>query len=298
MTSASPLRSWLYLVGFSLRRLARVRQLVGIAVALLLLTVIILALVSANVGWDRSDRIPVRLRTPGIQLAAGGLAAPVVVSPAEMETLLREAAPLAVFSRWVVFFLFLGFLMPLWNLSFATSALGTERESRSLVWLLTRPLPRAMIYLAKFLAVLPWCLALNLGGFALICLASGATGRHAFALYWPAVAAGSVAFTAVYHLIGALFSRPAVVGLLYAFFFETILNELPVPGTLKRLSINYYTRCLMYSEARDQDVPTASDSLFVPVSDATAWGVLLGTTVFLTILGMWLFSRAEYRDEV
>ena len=51
-----------------------------------------------------------------------------------------------------------------------------------------------------------------------------------------------------------MFSRPAVVGLLYAFFFETILSELPVPGTVKRLSINYYTRCLMYSAAGEKDV--------------------------------------------
>ena len=44
-----------------------------------------------------------------------------------------------------------------------------------------------------------------------------------------------------FHLFGALFPRPAIVGLLYAFFFETLLSELPIPGTLKRLSINYYT---------------------------------------------------------
>src|SRR5262245_7225669 len=292
-------RSWLFLVGFSLRRQARVRQLVGIAVALLVLTVIVLALVTANIGWDRSDRFPVRLRSMGVQLAVGSIAAPEdVYQPGYLETFRRESAPLAVFSRWVVFFLFLGFLMPLWNLSFATSAIGTERESRSLVWLLTRPMPRSGIYLAKFIAVLPWCLALNLGGFALICLAGGSAGQQAFAMYWPAVVGGSIAFAAVFHLVGALFNRPAVVGLLYAFFFETILNELPVPGTLKRLSINYYVRCLMYSEAETQGVPTASDSLFVPVSDATAWGVLLGATVLLTLLGMWLFTRAEYRDEV
>ena len=28
-----------------------------------------------------------------------------------------------------------------------------------------------------------------------------------------------------------------------------MLSELPIPGTLKRLDINYYTRCLLYSAA-------------------------------------------------
>ena len=116
-------------------------------------------------------------------------------------------------------------------------------------------------------------------------------------LYWPAILAGSLAFTAVFHFIAGLFSRPAVVGLLYAFFFETILSELPVPGTVKRLSINYYVRCLMYSAARSENVPVESESLFVPVSNRLAWSVLIGATIVITALGMWLFSRREYRDD-
>jgi hypothetical protein len=84
---------------------------------------------------------------------------------------------------------------------------------------------------------------------------------------------------------------------LYAFFFETILSELPVPGTVKRLSINYYTRCLMYSSARAEGVPTESAALFVPVSDRVAWIVLIGATIVVTAVGMWLFARTEYRDD-
>jgi len=210
----------------------------------------------------------------------------------------QETRPLAVFSRWVVFLLFLGFLLPLFSLSFATGALGQEREGRSLVWLMTRPLPRSGVYLAKFLGMLPWCLALTVGGFGLLCLAGGETGRQAFPLYAPGIFAGTVAFAALFHLFGALLPRPSIVGLLYAFFFETLLSELPIPGTLKRLSINYYTRCLLYSAGQTRDVPVESSSLFVPVSPTTAWAVLLGATVGLTVLGMWLFAKMEHRDDV
>ena len=79
-------------------------------------------------------------------------------------------------SRWIVYSVFLSFLLPIWSLSFATEALGGEREARSLVWLLSRPLSRPAIYLAKFVALLPWSLGLNLGGFALLCLAAGQPG--------------------------------------------------------------------------------------------------------------------------
>ncbi len=115
--------------------------------------------------------------------------------------------------------------------------------------------------------------------------------------YAPGVFAGSLAFAAIFHLFGALFTRPAVVGLLYAFFFETMLSELPIPGTLKRLSLNYYTRCLLYHAGEQHDVPTESSSLFVPVSPTFAWVALIGATVALTGIGMWLFARNEYRDD-
>lgn len=293
----SHLRSWFFLLGFSFRQTGRVKQMVGIAVGLLLVTCLITSLITINFGWDRTERRLQRDNPMTLQFIAGGVVGPVIENGPIMESIRKESRPLPVFSRWLVFFIFLGFLLPLWNLSFATSALGSDRENRSLIWLLTRPMPRSGIYLAKFLAILPWCVTMNLGGFVLICLCGGETGWRAFNLYWPAIVAGTLAFAAVFHLIAALFSRPAVVGVLYAFFFETILSELPVPGTVKRLSINYYVRCLMYSQAHSADVPTESASLFVPVSNRIAWLVLIGATIVITAVGMWLFSRTEYRDD-
>lgn len=295
--TASPLRAWVFLGWFSFRRLGRVRQMVGIAIALLALTSLVVALVTTRFGWDRTESRLRRSDPRNIQFVVGSVAGPVIDSSPLMEELHKENHADSVFSRWVVFFLFMNFLMPLWTLSFATSALGTDRESRSMVWLLTRPLPKGSIYSAKFLAVLPWCLGLNVGGFAIISLCGGETGRHAFEMYWPAIVAGTLAFTAIFHLIGGVFSRPAIIALLYAFFFETILSELPVPGTLKRLSINYYTRCILYSEAEQARIPTESAALFVPVSPGLAWLVLVVGTVLITVIGMAWFARLEIRDD-
>src|SRR5262249_12329108 len=149
-----------------------------------------------------------------------------------------------VFSRWVVFAIFQSFLLPLWTLSFATDALGNERESRTLLWLVTRPMPRPAIYLAKYVAALPWSLGLNLVGFASSCVAAGAPGYLVLRLYWPAVFLGTIAFAALFHLLAALFRRPAIVGLIYAFFFETLVGDLP--GDLKRCSLSFYVRSLMF----------------------------------------------------
>src|SRR5262249_10552724 len=137
-----------------------------------------------------------------------------------------------VFSQGIIFSVFATFFLPLFCLTFATEGLGRERESGSLIWLLTKPLPRPAIYLAKFLAILPSALALCVGGFAVLCAAAGPPGRLAFALFWPAVVAGTFAFCALFHLLGAWLRRAAVVAILYAFFLETLMGNMP--GYLKR----------------------------------------------------------------
>src|SRR5437763_1099991 len=81
------------------------------------------------------------------------------------------------------------FLLPLFTLAYASGAIGTEREGRTLVWLLTRPVPRPAVYLAELLGTLPWCLLFGLGGFFVLCRAGGDPGREALRLYWPAAAA-------------------------------------------------------------------------------------------------------------
>lgn len=200
------------------------------------------------------------------------------------------------FSRWVPLGVYLGFVMPLFTLSYATGAFGAEREGRTLVWLMTRPIPRSAVYLAKFVGTLPWCLLFSVGGFAALCLAGGPQGRLALQLYWPAAVAGTVAFAALFHLVGAVFRRPVILGLVYAFFFEALVANLP--GSLKLLSLTFYARCLMYNGATAAGYP--ADMLDVPsaVSETTAWAVLGSATVGLTVLGMWVFARSEYRDDV
>jgi ABC-type transport system involved in multi-copper enzyme maturation permease subunit len=205
-----------------------------------------------------------------------------------------KRSPFYLFSNWFVFSVFLGFLLPILSLSFATEALGGEREGRTLVWLLTRPLPRSSIYLAKFLALLPWSIGLNLGGYALLCAMAGSPGHLAFRLYWPAVLGGTVAFCALFHLMAACFRRSAVVALVYSFFLETILGSMP--GSMKRISLSFYTRCLMFDAAQPYGVHPEKPSIYLPVNGITAWSVLIAVTVVLLVVGMAIFARSEYQD--
>ena len=208
------------------------------------------------------------------------------------------------FSRWVVFALFLAFLLPLFALAYATGAVGAEREGRTLLWLTTRPLPRWAVYLAKLAGVLPWCVGVCGAGFLLLGLAGGELGRKAVGVYWPAVLAGAVAFGCVFHMVGAVFRRPTIVGLVYVFFFETLVANLP--GGLKQFSLNYYLRSLFYNSltAATTHPPDAKPAvrlesleLYQPAEPGTAWLVLLVVSVAVTAVGAWLFGRQEPKDE-
>jgi hypothetical protein len=67
-----------------------------------------------------------------------------------------------------------------------------------------------------------------------------------------------------------------------------------MPGYLKRASISFYTRCMMFDAGQEFGVEPEKPSIYLAVDGATACMVLLGLTVVLLLLGMFLFSRAEY----
>jgi ABC-type transport system involved in multi-copper enzyme maturation permease subunit len=302
-------RSWCYLIWLSVQRQARAHLMVWIALGLLAFTTFVVMLNTSAGRWSMSHwRHPFRkgpayadflFTLEKVQNAVPLDAAGQAVMQAVNETfriMLDQVSGFYVFSRWVVFSMFTTFLLPLWSLSFATEGLGREREARNLVWVLTRPLSRPAIYLAKYLAILPWCLALNVGGFAVLCAAGGEPGQRAFAVYWPAVVGGSFAFASIFHLMGTWFRRPAVAAILYSFFLETLMGNLP--GHLKRFSVSFYIRCVMYDGARDLGIQPSRPAIFLPVSAPTAWLILAAVTLITLGVGMLIFTRREYLEVI
>jgi hypothetical protein len=301
-------RAFAYLVVLSWQRQARARQMVWIALGLLAFSAALVAINTAANRWGMHHmRYPGRqgqtleqwvdrseILTTVTHRSAGGNAVANAFFGSS-RALLQQSAFL-VFSRLVVFSIFLSFLLPVWSLSFATEALGGDREHNSLVWLLTRPLPRSAIYLAKFVALLPWSLTLNVGGFAVLCLAGGEPGALALRLFWPAVFWATLAFSALFYLTGAYFRRPAVVAIVYSFFLETLLGNMP--GYLKRLSIGFYARCMMFEAAQGYGVQPEKPSVFLPVDGTTALIVLIGLTGGFVAVGAVLFSRSQYHEVV
>jgi ABC-type transport system involved in multi-copper enzyme maturation permease subunit len=294
------------------------RQMVWIAIGLL---VFALALVVVNtmanrwgmhhwrsprrlgptyVGWGYGTQAVAGLvhNSPGahsIQTAVLG-SYQAILSPTARDNQgqLLACSAFQVFSQTAIFSIFLTFLLPIWGLSFATESFGGERESQNLIWLLSRPQPRWSIYLGKFVALLPWSLGLNVGGFALLCLGAGPPGRLALRLYWPAIVSATLAFASLFLLIGAYFRRPAVVAIVYSFCLEVVLGNMP--GYLKRVSVGFYARSMMFERAEEFGIYPDKPGVFLPVDGLTALIVLMVGTVSLLGLGMWVFSRTQYHE--
>jgi ABC-type transport system involved in multi-copper enzyme maturation permease subunit len=209
----------------------------------------------------------------------------------------REDFAFTNFSRLVVFSLYVSFLLPLFTLAYAAGAIGHEREGRTLLWLITRPLPRWAVYVAKLLGLLPWSVGASVFAFATLGLVGGEQGLKAVGVFWPLAVAGGVAFGCLFHMVGALFRRPTIVALVYVFFFELVLANLP--GGLKQYSLNYYLKSLFYHwlTAAAPTVRPAGLDTYEPAEPATAWVVLMMVSVAVTAVGAWLFGRQEPKDE-
>jgi ABC-type transport system involved in multi-copper enzyme maturation permease subunit len=198
------------------------------------------------------------------------------------------------FADDIVMGIFATFLAPLLTLIYATSAFGDEREDRTLVYLLTRPLARWRIYLAKAIGVAPLVLIIVLGAYIGICLVGGEPGRGLLFRFLPGLAIGTLAYTALFLFFGAVAPRPLIMSVVYTFLVETLVGNMP--GTLKRMALSYHTRCLLYDAGKDIGVVPYNSRHFLPISTESATIVLVSVTAFFLLWGAIAFQRREYRD--
>jgi len=194
------------------------------------------------------------------------------------------------FSVELVMGLFTSFLLPVIALAYATTSLGGDREERTLLFLLVRPIPRALILLAKTAATLPVVMGVSVGAFSLYCLLAGPLGTRAYPLYLPVVIYTSIAYTGLFQLFAVCFRHSTMIALMYSLFIETFLGNMP--GIVKQVAVNYYARSMMI----DLGKLSPPESWFIPVSTETATLALAAIGTVSLLAGMIIFQRREYRD--
>jgi ABC-type transport system involved in multi-copper enzyme maturation permease subunit len=244
----------------------------------------------------RAARSPEWLRNnwPDRWIAIGLAAAVNVPAPVDFVRTYYKPNPTLYFAEETAMRLYVGFFLPILCLLYAAAAFGDEYEERTFVYVLSRPLTLWKVYLAKAAGAAPLVGVAATGGFGLLCLVAGAPGREAWTLFWPAIATAAFTYGSLFLLVGALVPRPMVVGVGYSFFFEFLAGNLP--GTIKRGSISYYCRCMMFDEGSSLGFQPLSARQFMPVSGETAFATLVAVGVALLAFGAWRFHRREYRE--
>lgn len=197
------------------------------------------------------------------------------------------------FSQFLLF-VFAAIVVPIIALAYGTTSVGGDREDRTLLWLLVRPVPRWLLLGAKFTATLPLALGLAMGSYWLCCRLAGPAGQIAEPLYAPAVFYSTLAYLGLFQLLAVAFRHATIIAIVYSLFMELLLGNLP--GIVKHVAINYYGRSLMYAAGAIEGLEAPDPRWFEPLAPATAVGALWGFSLLGLLLSMFVFQRREYRD--
>lgn len=132
-------------------------------------------------------------------------------------------------------------VLPLCTLVFGTTALGSEIEDGTAVYLLAKPVPRYQVIGSKLCAA--WLVAVVLVSLSTAVSATiglaGSGGASILVGFTVATALGCLAYSCVFVLLSVVTSRALIGGLIYVFLWEGVVTGL-FSGT-RVLSIREYT---------------------------------------------------------
>lgn len=238
------------------------------------------------------------LLRPGKLVAAALLiAVPVVIGLLiRLKTAPDLYDPNTQYGGLTVFFVF-SFVLTILSVIFCSNIVAEEVEQKTIVYLLTRPVPRWRILFVKYIATvlvitgIGWLtlIAAAIATFGLTKLSSSPLGRDL-----AIMPVGVVVYSAIFLLMGTLLNRPLILGLIYAFGWEPFVRILPGYG--QYCSILTYLRILA-----PHDVPESMYNLMLKLSAGVdpptrpfAWVVVIVVTLIALISALIVFSIREY----
>ncbi len=192
---------------------------------------------------------------------------------------------------------FFSIVLPVMTLVVAGSALGDERNDKTLSFLVLRPISRIGIAAAKILA------AAGVASLFGVIGAVGLTGTYAVmggeASLMLAVVVGAtiacVVYSALFVLLGYVASRATLLGLLYVFLFEgTLVSLLPRLATLSPWRIGTAGMADLLPDRWSTRIAEAALGDLMP----TLAGATIKTAVILIVVTGFLAILLQRRDAV
>jgi ABC-type transport system involved in multi-copper enzyme maturation permease subunit len=220
----------------------------------------------------------------------------------------KEGVTLESIFPQISFYLYLHFLLPLTAVFVGSALIADEVDDRTLPYLLTRPVPRTHVLLAKALAAvftLGLLLFISLGLSYSIMMLPGGPGTwitHIPDLLQAAgvLLLGLIVYIPLFGIFGGVMTKPVLVGLLFTFGYENTVAFFP--GNIKLFSMAYYMHRLFPNVYMENSQSVESKLLAIllppsPVSPAAALAVLLGLGILFFAAFSMLLSWKEFRLE-
>ena len=198
----------------------------------------------------------------------------------------------------MIWMLFLRFVIPVLGVFYGTALMADEVEDKTITFLFTRPIPRGAVLIGKYLAYLACTSLVVLPSvmlvYFLLIRPSEIPGTFLHLLTdLGLLGLGLAIYGAVFAFVGAMFKRPLVIGLAFAFGWEQI--ALVMPGYMKRFTIAYYIQSLVPHAMPSDGVVSMLQGLFrdtPPVAVSLAW--LAAYLVVFLYLAARTVERKEY----
>ena len=224
-----------------------------------------------------------------------------VALPALIALLARSLTPAARFQADETYntlanLLVFGFILTILSVIYGTAVVSQEIEQRTIVYLLTRPVPRWRILLAKFLGSLIAIILTTGLSVLLLALVVYGPGKIGSTPLWRdlmILPVGALAYGSLFLLMSTLLARPLMFGLLFAFGWESWVPNLP--GAFARLSIMAYLRVLAPHKT-DPASAEVGEVVADPLAIAQwqAWVVIAAVVAVGLIGALIVFSHREY----
>jgi len=227
-----------------------------------------------------------------------------ILLPASISVLWRAAASEGVYNAETAYNLLsgdlvFGFVLTILAVIFGTGVIAQEIEAKTIVYLLTRPVPRWRVLLVRFLAAVLVVAATVCLASIVLALASfgpGEIARSRLGRDLAILPVGVLAYCGAFLLLAVLIKRPLLVGLFFAFGWESWVAAMP--GDFKKLSLMAYLRTLAPHPKPESETLDLTQLLSVAnpkeVSATLAWEVLAAVIVVSLIAAVVFFSVREF----
>jgi ABC-2 type transport system permease protein len=207
-------------------------------------------------------------------------------------------------------------LLPLVSLLYASGIVQDEQEEQTITYLLTRPIPKWLLYVIKLAATWTTTVFLVMALSALTCAAiyfGTETDLSDMTLRWLKAAGilsiAAVTYCSIFGAMSLLTKRTLIVGVIYTAIVEGLLANLPL--SLRWGTVIYHTRLIAYRvidfvvtgpNGREQDVAAVAWSLNIDTDPTlsehptlrTSILILVSTIAVCTALAGWLCTQREF----